>query len=88
MSTPNDAGFPVGTFPLGTGEAECGLPTSDLLDAASQFQTVTKDGQSFTRRSVSDLIALDKYTRSRCRTGSGWGSMGIAKVVPPDALGN
>lgn len=90
MSQP-DAGFPVGTFPeAGQPDQSEGLDSSVLIESISKASSVSVDGQSVTERSISDLIALDNHLRTRNNKvpGAGWGSLGIAKAIPPDALGN
>lgn len=87
MSTPGNAGFPPGSFPDGS-VSEVELSDSFLIARASEASSYSTDNQSVSERSIDELIALDKYLRSRKNAGNAWGRIGIAKVVPPDALGN
>lgn len=67
------------------------IPTETLLNEANKLQSVTTDGQTTTRRSIPDLIELDKHLaarRSACaNNGNGWGMVGKSRVVPPSAVG-
>lgn len=72
-----------------TEAGEGGLEETDLLLAASQNQSINVDGNSVTRRSINELIALDKYLAGKrsANRGGGWGSVGIARGIPPSANG-
>lgn len=68
---------------------EGGLEETDLLLSATQNQSISVDGNSVTRRSISELIALDKHLAGKrsSNRGGGWGSVGIARGIPPSANG-
>lgn len=71
---------------------DVGITLEHLQDIVNAPQTVSVDGQTVTERSANDIIALDKYVRAKQRSctskGNGWGSVGIARAIPPDAAGN
>jgi hypothetical protein len=81
------AGFPVGTFPDGFGSGDSPISDEIIIAAATSAQSVTIDGQSYTERSIDDLIKASNYIKSRQLKGNGWGAIGRAKAIPPSASG-
>lgn len=68
-----------------------GIPTDDLIAAAGKSSSITVDGQTVTRRSISELIELDKHLNSKqaaCRAAGGWASIKMAKMQPPGTTGS
>lgn len=66
-----------------------GIPAADLVAIALAPESMTSDNQSYTERSVDDLIKLDNYIRQKkaaCRGAGGWGQIRINKVVSPSSV--
>jgi hypothetical protein len=59
-----------------------------LITAA---KSITVDGMIVEERSLTEVIAADKYLASRraacANRGNAWGSLGRSRAVPPDATG-
>lgn len=63
-----------------------GLDSEVIAAAATQSQSITIGSQTVTRRSASDLIALDNHLASKraaANGGGGWDSVRIALGVAP-----
>jgi len=63
-----------------------GLPNPDLLAIAMGPKSMTADGHSYEERSVDELIALDRYIRTKqvaCKGSTGWGNIIMHRAVPP-----
>jgi len=72
------------------------LTTAEIIELASNPQSMTVDGQTVSERSASDIITLDKYSRARTATDStnlnggrlgGWGASTRERVKPPGTVG-
>ena len=63
-----------------------GISDTDFAEAAGNPQSFTVDGLSQTNRSISDMIAADKYLRQRARAARRrhpLAGIGIAHAIPP-----
>lgn len=85
-------GFPDAPEPEGTTDCgNYGLDIDGLIESSGKASSITVDGQSVTRRSLSELIELDKHIATKqtsCRNAGGWGSIRMSKVSPPTATGS
>jgi hypothetical protein len=57
-----------------------------LLAAAGQSSEIDINGQRVKRRSIDELIKLNGYLSKRA-VSNGWGSVAMAKAIPPSANG-
>lgn len=87
MSTPQQVGSPQNAYPSvdTTGETT-GLDEDTLITAAGQSAEIENSTQRVQRRSLNELIAMDKHLANKKSPG-GWGSVGIVQMVPPSAIG-
>lgn len=69
--------------------------TTTITQVAGEPQSATSDGQSATAQPLPDLIEADRYLKGTSAvTGtnpqggprSGWGSLRMARVIPPGAV--
>ena len=62
-----------------------GVSDSDFAEAVANPSSFTVDGLSQTNRSISDLIAADKYLRKRARAGRRRHPLSgmVSHLVPP-----
>lgn len=65
------------------------IPAADLIVAAGQNSSISSDGQSVTRRSISELIQLSNHLAARRAVSNrtGWGAVGMARGIPPSGNG-
>ena len=69
-----------------TGATVPGVSDSDFAEAAANPSSFSVEGLSQTNRSLSELIAADKYLRQRNRAArrrNPLAGIGITQVVPP-----
>lgn len=90
MNNNPNLGFPVGAFPDGPETADDGsISSSTLIEMSEKASSITVDGQSVTRRSISELIELDKHLgNKKSNVVGGWGSVTRNKVEPPGTVGS
>ena len=64
---------------------ERGVSDSDFAEAVANPSSFTVDGLSQTNRSISDLIAADKYLRKRARAGRRRHPLSgmVSHLIPP-----
>lgn len=84
-----DSGNGGGTSSDGCENAPIDYDTfKDLITAA---RIIEVDGMKVEERSLTEVIAADKYLAGRrvacANKGNAWGSIGKARAVPPDATG-
>jgi hypothetical protein len=66
--------------------SETELTVEQLLAAAGQSSEIDINGQRVKRRSIDELIKLNGYL-SKKAVSNGWGSVAMAKAIPPSANG-
>lgn len=91
-STSGQSGFDVVNVPVTTDPcAAGGLSEGELRDLLTQDHSIMIDGHQFQGPSIAEALAIDKALsakHARCQSGgNGWGSLGIARAIPPDSSG-
>jgi len=93
QSTLSGGPSPIVLLTVGTDDpcAAGGLSEAEFREMLTQDRSIQIDGHSFQGPSISEIVEIDKALmakHARCNSsGNGWGSVGVARAIPPDASG-